>query len=162
MSPSRLSLVMVLKNLQLSSPKSRMHTPNRPSGEPSAGHQLVWSINEALEDCRCSNIKSVLSTDKRSLFGFICSLQYRLLVFRSSLCYLICASRHLYSLLGARSSCNIVPWSIMLIYFHVKKSSMYTYTDLECSVFCTLIPNQITCQTQCFFSCAGTHLSDTE
>jgi hypothetical protein len=121
MSPSRLSLVMVLKNLQLSSPKSRMHTPNRPSGEPSAGHQLVWSINEALEDCRCSNIKSVLSTDKRSLFGFICSLQYRLLVFRSSLCYLICASRHLYSLLGARSSCNIVPWSIMLIYFHVKK-----------------------------------------
>jgi hypothetical protein len=84
--PSRLSSVMVLQNLQLSFPKPRMHTPDRPSGEPPAGHQLVWSMNEALGDCKCSNIESVLSADKRSLFGFIGSLRYRLLVLRSSLC----------------------------------------------------------------------------
>lgn len=87
--PSRLSSVMVLKNLQLSSLKPRMHTPDRPSGEPPAGHQLVWSIKEAFGDCICSNIESVLSTDKRSLFGFIGSLQCHLLVFRSSLCYFV-------------------------------------------------------------------------
>jgi hypothetical protein len=87
--PSRLSSVMVLQDLQLSSLKPRMHTPDRPLGEPPTGHQLVWSMNEALGDCRCSNIESVLSTDKRSLFGFIGGLLYRLLVFRSSFYYFV-------------------------------------------------------------------------
>ena len=81
--PLRLSSVMVIQNLQLSPPKPRVHTPDRPSGEPPAGHQLVWSTMEALEDCRCSNIESGLSTDERSLFGFIGNLSYQLQVFRS-------------------------------------------------------------------------------
>jgi hypothetical protein len=87
--PSRLSSVMVLQDLQLSSLKPRMHMPDRLLGEPPTGHQLVWSMNEALGDCRCSNIESVLSTDKRSLFGFIGGLLYRLLVFRSSFYYFV-------------------------------------------------------------------------
>jgi hypothetical protein len=61
---SRLSSVTVLQNPQLSSFKPRMHTPDRPLEEPPTGHQLVWSMNEALGDCKCSNIESVLSADK--------------------------------------------------------------------------------------------------
>jgi hypothetical protein len=101
--PIKLSSVTVLQNLQLSSFKPHMHTPDRPLGEPPTGHQLVWSMNEVLGDCRCSNIESVLSADKRSLFGFIGSLLYHLPVFRSSLFV------HMYALLGALSPCNIVP-----------------------------------------------------
>lgn len=61
--PIRLSSVMLPQNLQLN-PQPRVHTPDRPSGEPPAGHQPVWSTMEALKDCRCSNIESMLSTDE--------------------------------------------------------------------------------------------------
>jgi hypothetical protein len=81
--PLSLSSAMIYQNLQLNSSQPQVHTADRPSGEPPAGHQLVWSMMEAIEDCRCSNIESVLSTDERSLFGFIGSLRYQLQVFRS-------------------------------------------------------------------------------
>jgi hypothetical protein len=48
---SWLSSVMVHRYLQLNYSQPQVHTPDRPSGEPPAGHQLVWST-EALEDCR--------------------------------------------------------------------------------------------------------------
>jgi hypothetical protein len=83
--PLGLSSVMVHQNLQLNPPQPRVHTPDRPSGEPPAGHQLVWSTLEALEGCICSNIESVLSADERSLFGFIDNLWYQLQGSRSSL-----------------------------------------------------------------------------
>jgi hypothetical protein len=87
--PHRLSSVMVPQNLQPNPSQPQVHTPDRPSGEPPAGHQLVWSMMEALEDCICSNIKSVLSMDERSLFGFIGNLWYQLQVFRSSFFHIV-------------------------------------------------------------------------
>jgi hypothetical protein len=60
----RLSSVMVPQNPQLNPSQPQVHTSDRPSGEPPVEHQLVWSTLETLEDCRCSNIKSVLSTDE--------------------------------------------------------------------------------------------------
>ena len=42
--PLSLSSMKNLLYLQLNTPLPQVHTPDRPSGEPSAGHQLVWSV----------------------------------------------------------------------------------------------------------------------
>jgi hypothetical protein len=69
-----LSSVSLLRYLQLSTPQPQVHTPDRPLGEPSTGHQLVWSI-EAFEDYNCGIFESELSADDRSPFGSTCSLR---------------------------------------------------------------------------------------
>jgi hypothetical protein len=75
--PLSLSSVKAIQYLQLNH-KPQVHTPDRPLGESPTGHQLVWSIKEALEDCNCSKFEPELSTDKRSLFDSNCSLRYLL------------------------------------------------------------------------------------
>jgi hypothetical protein len=85
----RLSSVMVPRNLQLNPPHPQVHTPDRLPGEAPVGHQPVWNTMKALEDCRCSNIESVLSVDERPLFGFIGILWYQLHVFRSSFFHIV-------------------------------------------------------------------------
>ena len=82
--PLSLSSVKDLLYLQLNTPLPQVHTPDRPSGEPPAGHQLVWSA-EALEDYSCGTFGSELSTDGRSPFGSFCSL-HRLHYVLSSTC----------------------------------------------------------------------------
>jgi hypothetical protein len=81
---SSLSSVKVIPYLQLNS-TPRVHFPDRPSGEPPAGHQLDRTLIEALEDCRCGNFESGLSTDDRTPYGFICDLRH-LHEFRPSCC----------------------------------------------------------------------------
>jgi hypothetical protein len=85
----RLSSVMVSLNLQLNPSQPRVHTPYWPSREPIAGHQLVWSMMEAHEDCRYISIDSVLLRDDRVLFGFIGILLYQLQGFRSSFFHVV-------------------------------------------------------------------------
>jgi hypothetical protein len=85
----RLSSVKDIQYLQLSHLLPQVQTPDRPSGEPPAGHQLVWSMLRALEDFTCKNIKPRLSMDKRLLFGFIGNLWYQLQVFWPSLFYIV-------------------------------------------------------------------------
>ena len=83
-----LSSVKVIQHLQLNTFKPQVHTPERPSGESPAGHQLVWSAKEALGDCKCSKFEPELSTDDRPLVDSICSLRYLLCKFwPSSICY---------------------------------------------------------------------------
>jgi hypothetical protein len=62
--PLSLSSVKATQYLQLNSYKPQVHTSDRPLGESTAGHQLVWSINEALEDCNCSKFEPELPSDK--------------------------------------------------------------------------------------------------
>jgi hypothetical protein len=82
---SSLSSVKVIQYLQLSS-TPLVHFPDRPSGEPPTGHQLDRTLIEALEDCRCGNFESGLSTDERTPYGSICDLQH-LHEFRPSCCF---------------------------------------------------------------------------
>jgi hypothetical protein len=70
-----LSSVKVIRYLQLNS-TPRVHFPNRPSGEPPAGHQLDHTFVEALEDYICGNFESGMSTEERTPYGFICNLQH--------------------------------------------------------------------------------------
>jgi hypothetical protein len=76
--PLSLSSVKAIQYLQLNAHKPQVHTPDRPLGESLAGHQLVWSTKEALEDCNCSKFEPELSSDKRPLFDSSCSLWYLL------------------------------------------------------------------------------------
>jgi hypothetical protein len=83
-----LSSVKVIQDLQLNS-IPHVHNPDRPLGEPSAGHQLDRTSIEALEDYRCGNFESELSTDERTLYGSICDLQHLLREFRSPSCSVV-------------------------------------------------------------------------
>jgi hypothetical protein len=78
-----LSSVKVIRYLLLNS-TPRMHFPDRPSGEPLAGHQLDRTFVEALEDYRCGNFESGMSTNERTPYGSICDLQHLFHEFRSS------------------------------------------------------------------------------
>jgi hypothetical protein len=55
-----LSSVKPIRYLQFNS-IPRAHIPDRPSGEPHAGHQLDRTFIEAFEDCGCGNFESGLS-----------------------------------------------------------------------------------------------------
>ena len=80
--PLSLGSVKVIRNLKLNS-IPHVHMPDRPLGEPPTGHQLDCTSIEALEDYKCGNFESVLSTDERTPSGSICGFQ-RLHKFRSS------------------------------------------------------------------------------
>ena len=83
-----LSSVKAIRYLQLNTFKPQVHTSERPLGESPAGHQLIWSTNEALGDCNCSKFEPELSTDDRPLFDSICSLRYLLCKsWPSTICY---------------------------------------------------------------------------
>jgi hypothetical protein len=83
-----LSSVKVIRYLQLNS-TPRVHIPDRPLGEPPAGHQLDRTSFEALEDYRCGNFESELSADERTSYGSICDLRRLLHVFRSPHCHVV-------------------------------------------------------------------------
>jgi hypothetical protein len=100
-----LSSVKVIRYLQLNfSP--RVHIPDRPLGEPPAGHQLDRTYIEALEDCICGNFESELSADERTPCGSICDLQHLPDGFRSGSCYVV----HL----GTYLTCSTVESHVML------------------------------------------------
>lgn len=100
-----LSSVKDTQYLQLNS-IPRVYIPDRPLGEPPAGHQLDRTSIEALEDCKCGNIESGLSTDERSPFGSICDLQHLLHELRSFSCGVV----HL----GTYLSCSTVESHVMM------------------------------------------------
>jgi hypothetical protein len=102
-----LSSVMDFSYLQLSTPFPLFHTPDRLSGEPPAGHQLVWT-KEIFEDYSCGTFGSELSTDGRSPFGSYCSLRCQHHVL-SSLVFRLCHTSYLYLALffGAAMYCDL-------------------------------------------------------
>jgi hypothetical protein len=116
--PLSLSSVKDIRNLQLSTPTlPQMHTPDRLSEEPPAGHQLVWSI-EALEDYNCGTFGSELSTDGRSSFGSYCSLRCQRHALSSSVFQLCYFSIPIHCSFFRATN---VLCSLMLIYLYVKK-----------------------------------------
>ena len=97
--------VKAIRYLQLSS-IPRLHILDRLSGGSPAGHQMDWTFIEALEDYRCGNFGSELSTDGRMPYGSICSLLCLLHEFRSSS---FCSVR-----LGTYLSCSTTESLIMM------------------------------------------------
>jgi hypothetical protein len=91
--------------LQLNDHKPQVHTLDRPLGESTAGHQLVWSTNEAFGDCKWSKFEPELSSDKRPLFDSTCSLRYFLSISWSSR---ICCLQ-----LTAAGSCSLLSFVIL-------------------------------------------------
>jgi hypothetical protein len=86
-----------------------VHTPDRPSGEPPAGYQLVWST-KALEDCRCGIFESELSTDDRWLIGSIGNLWFLHVLYR-------CRPSFSYFVqLGTSLSCSVLESHGMMYY----------------------------------------------
>lgn len=98
------SSVMDIRYLQLNSTPCVL-IPDRLSGEPPAGHQLDRTFIEALEDYRCGNFESELSTDERTPYGSICDLQH-LHEFRSTSCCIV--------QLGTYLSCSNVESHVMM------------------------------------------------
>jgi hypothetical protein len=100
-----LSSVKVIQDLQLNS-IPHVHNPDRPLGEPSAGHQLDRTSIEAFEDYRCGNFEFELSTDERTPYGSICDLQHLLREFRSPSCSVV--------QLGTYLSCSFLESHVMM------------------------------------------------
>jgi hypothetical protein len=77
------------------------------SGELPAGYRLDHTTIETLEDCRCGNFESELSTNERTPYGSIFDLQ-RLHELRSTSC---CIVR-----LGTYHPCYTVKRHVMMYY----------------------------------------------
>jgi hypothetical protein len=83
-----LSLMKVIRYLQLNS-TPRVHFSDRPWREPPMGHQLNHTYVGTLEDCKCGNFKSEMSTDERTPYGSVCDLPHLFHEFRSSSFYVV-------------------------------------------------------------------------
>ena len=69
------SSVKLIRYQQLN-PIPHVHITDRPLGDPPVEHQLDRTYIEALEDYRCDNFGSGLSTDGRMPYGLFCDLHH--------------------------------------------------------------------------------------